>query len=193
MDTNSSSLLLMSLAKFYKKRNTMSQIVGIINAKSKISLRLIDWFVTNYSKKQSTVITFENGSNVNIYISYRSQLKAYSKHKFDPFRRRGRISFYYEKDAFIETTIGQLNFFRWILENNIMQFVDEHFDDIEQDMLLSHKENHDKKLVENEPAVTVGQTDVLKAPKVKKKRSELSKSFVKTLNRCDGSYVVRFD
>ena len=31
----------------------------IINGESKISLRLIDWFVTNYSKKHFTIIKSE--------------------------------------------------------------------------------------------------------------------------------------
>lgn len=138
MDTNAKNLLLMSLANYYRQSNTMSQIVGIINSKSRVSLRLLDWHITNYSKKYSTTVQAENGTNVNIYVSYRSQLKAYSKSKFDPFRRRSRIFFYYEKDAYIETTIGQLNFFRWILQNNILRYLLENLDVIEKDMLSSH-------------------------------------------------------
>lgn len=138
MEINAKNLLLMSLARYYRGENTITQIVGIINSKSRISLRLLDWHVTNYSKKNSTNVIAENGSMINIYVSYRSQLKAYSKSRFDPFRRKARLYFYYEKDSFIETTIGQLNFFRWILQNNILKFLLQNLETIERDMLTSH-------------------------------------------------------
>lgn len=173
---DSRNLLLMSLAKFYRGPNTMSQIIAIINSKSRVSLRLLDWHITNFSKKHSTVVQSQDGKNINIYISYRSQLKAYSKSKFDPFRRRSRIIFYYERDAFIETTVGQLNFFRWILQNNILKFLLENFEEIEQDMLASHLHKDD-----------------MTAQDFKRKRSELSKSFVNSINHTQGDYMVWFD
>jgi hypothetical protein len=67
-------------------------------------------------------------------------LKAFKKIQFDPFRRRERIDFYYnDKEEYIETTIGQLNFFRWFLENNILDYVELHANDIEEDMLRNQK------------------------------------------------------
>ena len=46
------SLLLDNLLKFYNKNNNLDKILPIINGGNtyRISLRLIDWFVTNYSK-----------------------------------------------------------------------------------------------------------------------------------------------
>ena len=135
--TNSKDLLMLSLSKFYTKV-IVNKIINIINGQSKISLRLIDWFVTNYSKKYNTVVTKEKNNNVthfNVYLSYRSQLKAYSKQLFDPFRRRDRITFFYEKDNHVETTIGQLNFFRWILQNDILEYINVNIKDIETDMI----------------------------------------------------------
>ena len=49
------SLLLNNLLKFYNENNNMEKILPIINGQSKLSLRLIDWFATNYSKKNYTV------------------------------------------------------------------------------------------------------------------------------------------
>ena len=46
----------------------------------------------------------------NVFLSYRSQLNAYSKKQFDPFCRRNRIDFYFNETQFITTTVGQLNF-----------------------------------------------------------------------------------
>jgi hypothetical protein len=160
-------LLMASLSKFYAKKDNIEMIIPIINGKSNISLRLLDWFVTNYSKKTSTIV----GQNLNVYLSYRSQLKAYSKQQFDPFRRRDRISFYYNDDNFIETTIGQLNFFKWVLQNNILEYIELHIKDIEQDMFSVPK----KIMIDNG-----------------KKRNELSRSFVKNMNKCEESRTITF-
>ena len=108
-------------------------MLPIINGISTISLRIIDWFVTNYSKKYNTTIDKYKNSNNNIkqflvFLNYKSQLKAYTKKQFDPFCRRERINFYYDKynsNKFIETTVGQLNFFRWSILNNVLKYIQE--------------------------------------------------------------------
>ncbi len=119
----------------------MEKIVPVINCVSNVSLRLLDWFVTNYAKKKNVMIPVQgkNGSThlLNVYLSYRAQLKAYSKQHFDPFRRRDRINYRYTENNSIETTIGQLNFFRWVIENNILEYIEEHAHEIETDMMFS--------------------------------------------------------
>lgn len=145
-NNNSKELLLISLGKFYSGQNMMQKILPILNGTSETSLRLLDWFVTNYSKKFNTVITkvdayTNNNIHFNVYLSYRSQLKAYSKQLFDPFRRRERIIFYYDKDTPLETTIGQLNFFKWILQNSILDYVKDNQKLIEKDMVSYQKTN----------------------------------------------------
>jgi len=167
----SKELLMNSLSKFYTDKTNIEKITPIINGKSDVSLRLLDWFVTNYSKK--TVTNISTGStSFNVYLSYRSQLKAYSKQQFDPFRRRDRITFYYEKDEFIETTIGQLNFFRWVIQNNILEYITENIKVIEFDMFSVQKKNTAEK---------------------GKKRIELTKSFVKNMNRFEGTHKIDFN
>jgi hypothetical protein len=71
-----------------------------------------------------------------VHTNYKGQLKAYSKRNFDPFCRRNRIRFYYEDNKYFITTVGQLNFFKWALENNIVDYVQKHMKDIEEDMNL---------------------------------------------------------
>lgn len=182
--TYSKDLLMVSLSKFYSTKNNIQKIIPIIVGKSNISLRLLDWFVTNYSKKTSTIITDTNENNINhfnVYLSYRSQLKAYSKQQFDPFRRRDRINFYYEKEKFLETTIGQLNFFKWVIQNNILEYIEAHLEEIEKDMVSVQKKN-----VNNE---TIGQCINIKG----RKRNELSKSFLKNMNTFSGSRTISFN
>jgi hypothetical protein len=193
--TNSKDLLMLSLSKFYN-RNTIQRILPIIEGESNVSLRLIDWFVTNFSKKNNTVITKEKSNNIihfNVYLSYRSQLKAYSKQLFDPFRRRDRISFCYEKDASIETTIGQLNFFRWILQNDILDYIIQHLKEIEEDMIHIQKENQSKKNNEENMKVKIVHTDDGIVYQKRKKRIQLSKSSIKNMNMSNGQRKVEFE
>jgi hypothetical protein len=53
----SNDLLLMSLTRYYRNNNAkLESIMPIIYKSSTISLRLIDWFVTNYCKKFNVII-----------------------------------------------------------------------------------------------------------------------------------------
>jgi hypothetical protein len=133
-------LLTVSLSRFYSQAANLKEVLPYVDGTSDISLRLIDWFVTNYAKKHNVVLLSKSAAHFNVYLSYRSQLKAYSKQQFDPFRRRDRLTFYYDtRGGAIETTIGQLNFFRWMLTNNVLAYVRDHVDLVEADMVASQK------------------------------------------------------
>jgi hypothetical protein len=137
--TTQNALLLTNLLKFYDQNGNLDVMLQIINGHSKISLRIIDWFATNYAKKYFTVYAINNeyskGSRrFKVYVDYKLKLKAYSKKRFDPFCRWDRITIPYKNDTFIQTTIGQLNFFKWAIENDIVQYIEEHYDTIEDDM-----------------------------------------------------------
>ena len=195
--SNSRDLLMISLSKFYHMKSNINRIISIIEGTSKISLRLIDWFVTNYSKKYNTVITKEKSNNIihfNVYLSYRSQLKAYSKQQFDPFRRRDRITFIYEDEKGIETTIGQLNFFRWVLQNDIIEFITANIDNIEKDMIKTQKDNNKKKFIEENIKTKEIKTDggdiIIQK---RKKRNQLSRNSIKNMNLMNGQYTIKFD
>eukprot|EP00798_Chlamydomonas_sp_ICE-L_P017303 gene17303-23612_t len=137
-------ILMLSQSHFFSKRVHIMRLVSLVEPSSsatkesnKISLRLVDWFVTNYANTHNVVICSPIASlPFNVYRQYRMQLKAYSKQQFDPFRRPERILFHYVTEN-IETTVGQLNFFRWLIENRILEYVEEHVDEIEADMMMS--------------------------------------------------------
>jgi hypothetical protein len=128
MVSSKDKLLMSNINTFYSK-NPIENVLDIIKGKSKISLRLLDWFVTNYSKTNPIII-----NDINIYLNYKSQLKAFSKKQFDPFCRRERIVYYYSEDESILTTVGQLNFFKWLFEYDILNYIQKNFDDIESSM-----------------------------------------------------------
>lgn len=195
------NLLMVSLAKFFSDQTNIVKVMSIISGDSNISLRLIDWFVTNFSKKNGTIIVDNHAKNVthfNVYMSYRSQLKAYSKQQFDPFRRRDRITFYYERDKFTETTIGQLNFFRWVLENKILDYMEHHHNIIESDMITAQKENSTRKQGseqnKSKQCMQLNNKDVVTlSSQQRKKRNELSRSFIKNMNKFGGIRTISFD
>ena len=95
------NLLLQTLLNFYNKDDNLNKIIPIINGDSKISLRLIDWFVTNYSKKNYIIYNIKNKRSEDrrfkVYVDYKLRLKAYSKRRFDPFCRWDRITIPYKK------------------------------------------------------------------------------------------------
>ena len=122
-------LLIMSLQRFYAQRNDLAALIPILQGNGDVSLRLIDWFVTNYAKKHH-VSYLLNTQEFVVYLNYKSQLKAYSKKLFDPFCRRERILFQCGTFEPFETTVGQLNFFRWAFEKDILTYMRDHIEDI---------------------------------------------------------------
>ena len=124
-------------------------MVSIVDGKSKISLRILDWFVTSYSKKKKISYDIENDigkDNFNVHINYKAQLKSYTKKYFDPFRRKKKFYYVSKHQEDIYTTIGQLNFFRWAINNKVIKYVEDNYDKIVKEMNKANKEN--KKLKE---------------------------------------------
>lgn len=172
------SLLMKSLTDFYTNSVYIDQIKSIIDQNSVISLRILDWFITNYSKKHRTIINGAVGS-IDVYQNYKLQLKSFSKKQFDPFCRKNKILFYYNDDDYIETSCGQLCFFRWCFENNILNYVKTNLSTIEQDMKISLKSKKTKKVEEK--------------PDSAQKRQPLSISASRSVSKTNVKYTVKFD
>lgn len=181
-------LLLKSLMEFYESPDNLNKMMRIINGETPISIRIVDWFVTNYSKKYYTVyeLVLPNGNaqRFKVYNDYKLKLKAYSKRRFDPFCRWERIPIPYGEDAYIETTIGQLNFFKWAIEHQILEYIESHHEEIERDM------NTRNNSASRKTANTVG--TMFNDNKTRKKREELSISACKCIKKETVSIVVKF-
>tara|TARA_B100000925_G_scaffold290510_1_gene275893 strand:+ start:1524 stop:2120 length:597 start_codon:yes stop_codon:yes gene_type:complete len=186
-------LLMQSLENFYKDSENLKILTSIINGESKISLRVIDWFVTNYSKKNniSYLILDDRQLDINkpkmkefvVYIDYKLQLKGYQKKQFDPFCRRERIEFYYSNNEYVVTTVGQLNFFRWAIKNKIIDYVTKNLTSIENDMNLCYKAVYNLSKSNSNPS----------QKSARRKRQELSISATKKLNKSNVKIIVSFD
>jgi hypothetical protein len=186
--TTQNELLLNNLMSFYNKDNNLQKILPIINGESKLSIRIIDWFVTNYSKKNYTVYNVkdinDNNKRFKVYIDYKLKLKAYSKRRFDPFCRWERINIPYDDDTYIQTTIGQLNFFKWCLDNKIIDYIQENIENIEKDMNSRNTFSRKNKQQDN----NLGNSN-----KTRKKREELSVSAVKSIKKENIEILVKFN
>jgi hypothetical protein len=221
--TSQNDLLLNNLLVFYKNNNNMERMLKIITGESKISLRIVDWFSTNYAKKHFTTYDICNEVNVSnlnvnsetsssssykrfkVYVDYKLKLKAYSKKRFDPFCRWDRISIPYDdvKGTFIETTIGQLNFFKWALENKVIDFIEENYDEIEKDMnsynSTSKRKNSTNDSISSSSGSATGSLSSVSSnssvgsnAKTRKKREELSVSAAKSIKKEKVEIVVKF-
>lgn len=220
--TTQNALLLTNLLKFYEQNNNLDVMLQIINGHSKISLRIIDWFATNYAKKYFTVYAINNeyskGSRrFKVYVDYKLKLKAYSKKRFDPFCRWDRITIPYKNGTFIQTTIGQLNFFKWAIENDIVQYIEQHYNVIEDDMNArnstskrsssssnsstassissssSSSSSYGEELDSNSIANEVKNEIKSEKNKTRKKREELSVSAIKSIKTENVEVVVSFE
>ena len=215
--TTQNALLLTNLLKFYEQNDNLNIMLQIINGHSKISLRIIDWFATNYGKKYFTVYTINNeyskGSRrFKVYVDYKLKLKAYSKKRFDPFCRWDRITIPYKNGTFIQTTIGQLNFFKWAIENDIVQYIEQHYGTIEDDM---NARNSTSKRSSSSNSSTASSLSSISSTsscgedldianevkneikseknKTRKKREELSVSAIKSIKTENVEVVVSFE
>ena len=178
-------LLLNSLMDFYGNKENIHKMMHIINGESKISLRIVDWFVTNYAKKYYTIYELSGVTRFKVYHDYKLKLKAYSKKRFDPFCRWERISIPYDETNCMETTIGQLNFFKWAIDNKIIDYIQDNYSDIESDMNNRNSSSKKRISIDNEDDVDNGKT--------RKKREELSISACKCIKKESVKIIVKFN
>jgi hypothetical protein len=201
--TTQKQLLLDNLMDFYKHnehigKNPLQKMMEVINGESKISLRIVDWFVTNYAKKYFTVyevpkivhneISQTETVRFKVFHEYKLKLKAYAKKNFDPFCRWERIQIPYDEESSMETTIGQLNFFKWAIENRIIDYIQAHYSEIEDDMNSRNSTSKRKTVISTSGSSGGGDEN-----KTRKKREELSISACKCIKKENVKIVVKFN
>lgn len=217
--TGRQTLLILPILRFFNDKRNLKKLIPILDGTSPISLRLIDWFVTNYCKKFNTMFNIKYYENLDrgiktkipdnfdnyfiVHSNYKGQLKTCNKKNFDPFCRRNRIQFYYAPKMYFETTVGQLNFFKWAIENFIINYIADNIKDIEKDMTINSKINTDsskKKKTMTTNTNSSGEVEVTKKKKKKsrknstrKKRKELSTSASRTMYKHNYPTVISFD
>lgn len=184
-------LLLTSITHYFEKRPELKKcLADVVRGKSAVSLRVIDWFITHYTRTHNVIYWVDdqkrrlvevfnpaNGNNlrkVHLYLDYRAQLRSYTKLNFDPFRRHNRISFVINPEAtpteVLETTVGQLNFFRWAFQNHLIEYICNHLAEVEDKMsvFIQDRKSPDQSKKEGKSTkssrTAKTNTDIIKAP-----------------------------
>ena len=176
------ALLLKTLLEFYERNASLDDVLSIINGESAISLRVVDWFATNYSK-QNFVVIVKDGKRINVYTDYKLNLRAYSKRRFDPFCRWDRITIPYKDGKHIQTTLGQLNFFRWAIVRGVVDYIKTNLEQIEKDMNTRNSTSRRKA-----KPIASSRNDG-----TRKRREELSLFAAKSIHRDQVQVTVKFD
>ena len=189
-DTNHIQTILSIIIRTSKNKNKINydnnesnrQVSDFIKDVPHISLRTLDWFVTNYAKKNDTIYKLDStqGDHFWVYRSYKAQLDSFSKKLFDPFCRGSRITLVDPFGNRYKTTVSQVNFVRWIIDNKIIRYVQCNYktitDDMNQNQNLRYK----------------GRGKKGKAQK-RMMRKELSISATKTVTKHDIKITVNFN
>jgi hypothetical protein len=184
-------LIVMSLQTFYSNRKDLPEILELLQGTSAISLRLIDWFVTNYAKRHSIGYLL-GGQEFMVYMNYKSQLKAYSKKLFDPFCRRERIMFSLPGIPAFVTTVGKLNFFRWAIEKQIIEYLKTHFETVETEM-NAHMKQLSRSRSTRATTATTASSETSEPTQQKRVRTAFQTSPPQTVCRRDVEIKVGFD
>lgn len=197
--------ILTSLTKFFLDQHNLQQLLRVLHPtkKPEVSLRVIEWFVTNYSKKFNTsyVLNTEGISRTFIvYEEYKLQLSGYSKRQFDPCRRikdktKDPVSYYINQEDFIETSIGQLNFFRWAIRYRILDYVIKNKKTIIKDMQRSLKARVNPETGSMSETSSIDTNSFVSSTTTnsQRKRGQLSENAARTLRRHVGSITLKFD
>lgn len=120
-----------SVETFYTDPRNSDVLCDILEKKSGISLRNLEWFITNYSKHRNLSFVTSEGKRFTVHCSYKSTLDGYSKKLFDPFCRAEKINFKIPNtEKNIKTTVAQLNFIRWCIKNSIIDYLREHKEEL---------------------------------------------------------------
>ena len=132
-------------------QKNIQKMVRIINNDDAISLRLLNWFAMKYSATMEAIDHINGDGKIELFdvkISYRARLNTHSKKYFDPFRRGKKFDYSYDKrdkSKIVETTLCQLNFFRWMFMHELMDYVDDNFEDLKNKMGTYNTQEKKKK------------------------------------------------
>lgn len=142
-------------------------LVPLVNQESGISLRALDWLVTNYSKKHNIVCRTKAGSLFNIYHGYKVALSHFRRRNFDPFRRRSRISVVVDGEVLCESTVGQCNFLHWAYMNGVLGYAIDNSKDIETDMNSASALHKAERRIQKAAGVPHRRRELSRAPRSK--------------------------
>lgn len=165
--SNKHDLIMRKVKTFFDVKENFDRLKPMLTQESSISLRVLDWSTTNWSRKNTVMLeTYRSGFKevINMFLDYKANLKAFSKKSFDPFCRRERIMLQFEcdpeKKTYISTT-AQLNFMKWAIESGVLEYCQRNLELLEADMVKSLKVRTPlNDSIARRVTVSVGEVDV---------------------------------
>ena len=151
LNLNIQETIILKAVEEYNNKNNFNILQTIVEGNNVISRRTIEYFVTKYSNIKNTTYFIENLNKkikFNVYSSYKDKLKCHKKKYFDPFGRGDRIPFFSNNTCII-TTVGQLNFYKWFITNNIYKYCLDNHKEIQDSLLQNFNKNKKKSSKKN--------------------------------------------
>lgn len=135
-------------------------MVDIINKNHDISLRTINWFGTKHIATMDSRYIVRDGVRelFDPKIKYDTRLGRYGKRGFDPFRRGLAFEWNYDpsdKTKTVTTTLCQLQFFKWLFEYDLMDYIISNLSLLKETMRNSEKKKKQKKIAKAKQKVNV--------------------------------------
>jgi hypothetical protein len=120
-----SDILLQSIQTFYSDEKNSMYLCDILEKRKGVSLRNLEWFITDYAKKKNLSYKTDDGKPFLVHCAYKSSLDGYSKKLFDPFCRTEKFEYEIPNTDGIKihTTVAQLNFIKWCIQHNIIDYI----------------------------------------------------------------------
>lgn len=130
------AILFHSVDKFYDDAENFTKLKQLLarpfTEHKNISLRLLDYFLSIYAGENGVCVPI-NGKIVSFHDIYQARLSSNGKVLYDAFRRTQKLN-YTKHGETIETTLGQLLFFRDIISYKVLDYVAEHLVEIKRAM-----------------------------------------------------------
>lgn len=139
-------LLVTNCLTFFSNPKNMTKMYDIVVRKEPMSLRMLDHAIVNWSR-ENDIYFWQEGKEHNkffdIHNSYKNMLCHYTKKYFDPFRRHCHLTVQLKDSVTglteeFATTVGQLSFFKWLIEEDIVIFIEAHLAEIKSWMERDH-------------------------------------------------------
>ena len=128
---------LAEIAPWFTRQRVDEYLTPMITQRARVSLRVLDWFVTNYCRSSPTFVGGVDGYHC-ISTIYKICLRQWRRELFDPFRRRARVLFFGD-DQYHETTCAQLNFLHWAETHGVRRQAELRVASVEQEMISALK------------------------------------------------------
>lgn len=125
---------------------TLATVALVISGQFNVSLRQLDWLVTNYAKRVALRVTSIDGRSIYVHDEYKACLGVFRRRNFDPFCRAARkrsdgsradyaVTLHVDTKTSMRTTLAQLNFLCWAHTTGVLRYASRARETIESDML----------------------------------------------------------